>query len=415
MSNVEAIGAVTATLRNLILDAFKGDDDLGDTEVTVQPPDKARGQLNKPQLNLFLFQVTMNGAWRNQPIPQQVGSGEAGWPPLPLDLHYLLSAWGRDDNDVEAQRVLGRSMSTLHDHTVLGSDEIKNALPGNDLYRQVERVRLTPQPLTIDEISKLWSSLATNYRVSTAYEASVVLIESRRPAQTPLPVLTRGPRDTGFPAQANLDPPFPYVTEIEPSNDHPASRLGEQITIKGFKLDGANVSVEFANPLVPDLPPLTLPRNDDPARITLTLPDDNAARAGWVAGVYRVSANLTRAGDDQSRTTNGAPFALAPAITAPDPLEAVVDPAGKASLQLTIKPNVLPDQRVGLLLGDRELLPEAHDAPTNTLTFSISGVAPQQTYLARLRIDGVDSIFFVTDPQSGLLTYDQSQIVTFTQ
>lgn len=414
MSNVEAIGAVTATLRNLIEDAFKGADDLGNTEVTTRPPDKARGQLNKPQLNLFLFQVTINGAWRNQPIPQQAKSGELAWPPLPLDLHYLLSAWGKDDNDVEAHQVLGRAMGVLHDHAVLGSREIKNALKGNDLYRQIERVRITPQPLSIDEISKLWSSLATNYRVSSAYEASVVLIESRLSTVAPLPVLTRGPRDTGFPAQANLDPPFPTITEIQPPNDQPAARLGDEITVSGFKLDGVDLSVSFANPLVPDLPTLTLAPNDDPDRIVLTLPDDNTARAGWVAGMYRASATITGAGG-RPRTTNEVPFALAPAITAPDPLEAVVDQAGNATLQLTIKPNILPDQRASLLLGDREIHPNAHDAPTNNLTFAITGVAPHQTYLARLRIDGIDSIFIITDPASRLPVYDDSQRVTFTQ
>jgi hypothetical protein len=413
MSNVEAIGAVTATLRNLILDAFRNADDLGATRVTTQPPDQARGTSNVPQLNLFLFQATINGAMRNQPIAQQVKSGETGWPPLPLDLHYLLTAWGPDNEDVVAQRVLGRAMGVLHDHTVLGSDEIKNALPGNDLYRQVERVRITPQPLSIDDISKLWSSLATNYRVSSAYEASVVLIESKLQSSAPQPVLTRGPRDTGFPAAANLDPPFPTIMEIQPPNDQPAGRLGEQVTITGFKLDGGSLSVSFANPLVPDLPPLNLPPNDDPTRIVLTLPDDNDARTGWVAGIYRVSATLSRTGD-QARTTNEIPFSLAPTITAPDPLEAVVGQDGNATLQLTIKPNVLPDQHASLLLGDRVIPSNAHDSPRNSLTFAVTGVEANQTFLARLRIDGIDSIFIVVDPHSGLPVYDDSQRVTFT-
>ena len=53
------------------------------------------------------------------------------------------------------------------------------------------QIRITPEPLTVDEMSKLWSSFQKEYRMSTAYQASVVLIESDRRARAPLPVLTR--------------------------------------------------------------------------------------------------------------------------------------------------------------------------------------------------------------------------------
>jgi uncharacterized protein DUF4255 len=413
MSNVEAIGAVTATLQGLLAGAFKDDEEFSETEVTVKPLDKARGDRNVAQLNLFLVQPTINGAWRNQPIPQQIKPGELGAPPLPLDLHYLLTAWGIGDEDLTAHQILGRAMSVLHDHAVLGTEEIKAALKGNDLHRQVERVRITPQPVTIDEISKLWSSFATSYRVSSMYEVSVVLIESRLPAKAPQPVLTRGRDDAGFPAQASLNPPFPTILGIQPPNDQPAARLGEVITITGFKLDATGLSVQFTNPLIPGLPPIELPANSEPSRILLTLPDDNNARSDWVAGLYAVTATLSRVGD-QPRKTNVVPFALAPAITAPDPLEAVVDPNGNATLALTIKPNILPDQHASLLLGDREIKPKAHDAATNTLTFAITKVGQGQRFLARLRIDGVDSVFIGSDSKTGRPIYDESQIVTFT-
>jgi hypothetical protein len=46
---------------------------------------------------------------------------------------------------------------------------------------------------------------------------------------------------------------------------------------------------------------------------------------------------------------------------------------------------------VALLLGDRELLPEARPAQTDTLKFRLKNVLPG-TYFARLRVDGVDSL-----------------------
>ncbi len=50
-------------------------------------------------------------------------------------------------------------------------------------------MRITLQPLSVEEISKLWTAFQTQFRTSVSYQVSVVLIESQRPAKTPLPVL----------------------------------------------------------------------------------------------------------------------------------------------------------------------------------------------------------------------------------
>ena len=78
MSNTLAIAATTSTLRNLLLAQIPMlDADLSDLEVTIQPPDLARKGITKAQLNLFLYQTVVNGAWRNLDMPRQVRPGEA--------------------------------------------------------------------------------------------------------------------------------------------------------------------------------------------------------------------------------------------------------------------------------------------------------------------------------------------------
>ena len=87
MSNSRAIAAVTATLRSLIERGFdpardpNSDPLLQGTAVTMQPPDEARGA-NPPerQLNLYLYQVMPNGAYRNADVPRQLRPGETGQP-----------------------------------------------------------------------------------------------------------------------------------------------------------------------------------------------------------------------------------------------------------------------------------------------------------------------------------------------
>src|SRR6266850_4384086 len=224
MSNSLAIAAVTATLRQLIEDGVR---DVPGAGASTQPPDKVT---TTNLVNLYLYQTVINAAWRNRDMPRQVKPGETGQPPLALNLYYLLTAYGQGDDSqtVDGHRLLGQAMRVMHDHPVLNSAEIKAAFPDGDLEDQIEHVRITPQPMTLDEMSKLWTTFQAKYRISTAYEVSVVLIESTRPSRTPLPVLKRGEDDRGVDAQGNLTPPFPTLIGIVfPTERQPSAELGD--------------------------------------------------------------------------------------------------------------------------------------------------------------------------------------------
>jgi hypothetical protein len=176
MSNALAIAAVTATLRHLLDHELNAD--LPGTKVTTRPPDRTREDLSVKQVNLFLYQTLPNAAWRNTGL-----SAAAAQPPLALNLYYLLWAHGQEEEEAgpSSHRLLGQAMRILHDHPVLDPAAIRAALPGNDLDEQPERVRITLQPLALDELLKLWTAFQAPYRLSVSYEASVVLIESSAP------------------------------------------------------------------------------------------------------------------------------------------------------------------------------------------------------------------------------------------
>ena len=70
-----------------------------------------------------------------------------------------------------------------------------------------------------------------------------------------------------------------------------------------------------------------------------------------------------------------------------------------------------PDQRASLLLGDQEILADAHLAQTATLTFLAQNLSAA-AYFVRLRVDGVDSLLVnqaLTPPK-----FDSTQQVTVT-
>ena len=104
-----------------MLDAFAAADvagAIGLAPVTVMPPDRVIRDDEPTGVNLYLHQVTPNPGWRNAGCPRASGTGERiGSPPLALDLHYLLTAYGAEPYHAEV--LLGHAMLALHDLGVL--------------------------------------------------------------------------------------------------------------------------------------------------------------------------------------------------------------------------------------------------------------------------------------------------------
>ena len=410
MSNALAVAAVTVTMQAILGTGVTADPDLTDTTVTVQPLDKARGSNTANQLNLFLYQVLPDAAWRNMNIPTQVGPLESGKPPLALTLHYLLTAFGRD-NDATVpfgHHLLGQAMSVLYDHALLGPDEIKAAtavpLPASNLDKQIERVRITLQPFSLEEISKLWTGLATQYRLSVAYEVSVALIDSTQSKRAPLPVLTRGPSDQGILSQATLIPPFPSLDQIHIPNNQPSALLGDTLVLTGQNLDGTSIGVQFDHPLwtaAVEVAPLA---GGTATQVSVKVPN---VPGNWPAGFYSVAVLVQRPGETYRRTTNLLSLALAPKIT--------ITPASAAGPNITYTvvciPDLRPEQEATLLIGDQEVSAQPHATQTNTATFNAQNLTAGP-YFVRLRVDGVDSLLVnrsVTPP-----VFDTTQQVTVT-
>ena len=405
MSNALAVAAVTATLEAILGSGVHADPDLSDTAMTALPPDKARGTITSNQINIFLYQIVPNAAWRNMDVPSLVKPGETGIPPLAIDLHYLITVFGRENDNSQPfdHHLMGRAMSLLYDHALLGPDEIRLAFPGSDLERQVERVRITMQPLNIEEISKLWTGFATQYRLSVAYDVSVALIDSTQPAKTPLPVLNRGPQDKGPTSQGNLIPPFPALDQVVPPAQQTSARLGDTLTLTGAMLDGTNIGVVFDHPLWPqpvESPPLP---GATSTQITVAIPNQPTI---WPAGIYSIAVSVQRPGEGYRRTTNALSFSLAPAIVI-TPKSA---PAGSVAFTVACSPQIWPGQKASLMISDQNIsLPDvsAQSASVNASISLSTGV-----YFARLRVDGVDSLLVdrsVTPP-----VFDTTQQVTIT-
>lgn len=400
MSNTLAIGAVTATLQQILGDIavpLPGDPDpdpeLADAHVTCRPLDTARENETKNQLNLFLYQVQANPSFRNASY-SGVRDGEQSNQPLALNLYYVATAYGAGGDDILAHRVLGRAMSILHDQSTLLRNALLSAMPKSDLSRQLERVRIRPHALTTDELSKLWTGFSKPYRLSVAYEVTVVLIESRRPTTAGLPVLVRGGH-----VRPNLELPYPILESFVCDQNRPAMRLGEPLTLNGRNLGGSPFVVHFAHRLLSA--PHDLTGTHDATHVELAIPNDPLT---WPAGIYTVTVDAT---SDQLRSTNTVAIPLAPQITS---ITKITSTPSLLVLAIGCAPAVRLEQKVSLIVGDRQIDPEPYTQQDTMLTFTIPQPPTGLTYL-RLRVDGVDSLLVTNFTQTPPV-YDSTQSLT---
>jgi Pvc16 N-terminal domain len=424
MSNALAIAGVTAVLRDLfasgMIDHAVTDAVGQGVTVTAVAPDRValEGADARPQLNIFLHQATPNAAWRNVALPSRDNNGHrVGNPPLALDLHYLVTAYGI--GDLQAEVLLGYAMQLLHETPMLSREKIRialnppsmpvdggalpsvyHALRASDLADQYEQLKITPWHVNTEDMSKLWSAFQAHYRPTAAYQVSVVLIEASQPSRAPLPVLSRGPltpsaidptlmRESGVAVRPDLMPPFPEIESVTLPNAQLSAHLGDVIVLNGHHLDGTNHRLLLTLPklrLELDVAP---PAAIDGTSVAFTLPPSPSA---FPAGTYIAALQVLRASETVPRTSNQVTLSIAPQITTltSPPQVFVANPSGTAAVTVGCRPDVRPTQRASLIVGSREVPANPHPAVTSTLTFTIPD-APVGIHRVRLRVDGIDS------------------------
>jgi hypothetical protein len=121
-----------------------------------------------PVLSIFLYRVdfnkTMRAAWSG--VGTYDGRGR-----LPLDLHYLLTAWA--DNAEHEQLILGRAMQCLESTPLLSGP----LLHSTGSWTTNECVQLALEDIPTEALMRTFDSLPVKYRLSVPYVARVVRID----------------------------------------------------------------------------------------------------------------------------------------------------------------------------------------------------------------------------------------------
>jgi len=172
MSDYAVLAAVSAALRDILWETIHDDpvvDALVASEsaiVFANPTETARDSANR--LSVWLYHVSENEFVKNQPLRPL--DGDLEYPPLALNLAYLLTPFGTSG---EADHlILGKSMQVLFDNAVVLLSDTTS-----DIH---EELHIVLARLPLNELSHVWEALREPYRLSVAYEVRVTRVDSTR-------------------------------------------------------------------------------------------------------------------------------------------------------------------------------------------------------------------------------------------
>jgi hypothetical protein len=363
--------------------------------ISTLAPHTIKSDPDENGLNIFLFLVTINQGYLNYDLPRRDTRGRIISNPLVgLDLHYLLTPYSIDNNEILTQQILGSTIRILHEKSVLTRqiiahefDIIEAADPLNNivnsgLEKQNESIKLVNKPLSIEDLTKLWSSyFQTNYRLSVAYVASPVIIESKKEAIHSLPVQERKIFVRQFRS--------PIIEQIEPFVIQWDQNINKRIIhIIGKNLVSNNLKVEIGESQIPS-DHLTIISDE---KITVNLPNDLPAGIKRVKIIYGISNEDDDIGFNSNHLeyeSNTSIFILAPFITTDFPLQIV-----KGTIfDLDFKPPLKENQKIEVVIGEKifsQAFAKDQIFPTETMKID-SKDFPVTKSLFRLRINGADS------------------------
>lgn len=342
-----AIKDVTHMLRRLLEVAIKGSGFLT-PKVTTLPP--STDLPNEQGANLYLYRViespfTKNQDWRGDRKPTLPSTR----PALGLQLFYLITPLSKketiDGDDInrgeEAHSILGAIMLALQENPILNDVHLPTLDADLELPPSIrdsfEQVKVTLLPTDVNELSKIWATINQPYRLSVAYEVSIVEL-----TPTPPPSVVGGiVLSTGVHV-ITLDPP--RLTALDKPADAlvlgDADELQRQsLTIHGSGLSfPRNLPDPGRSPPPKQIPivriggkPVTLVEAPVPTdqAITVLLPTDLEAGPN-----VDVSVTLN------SRTSTPLTFTVSPWLVRTTPLRIALDSASvDADRQLNLEGN----------------------------------------------------------------------------
>lgn len=130
-------------------------------------------------VSLFLYRIYVDGTDRS-PEGRVELDGQRQFPQMPVQLHFLLTAWGTDAS--LQQYLAGWMMRTIEDYPVLPAGLLNRRYDEDaPVFWADETVELSNVGLDTEDLFALWDLIGSNsYQLSVPYQARGIRIESSR-------------------------------------------------------------------------------------------------------------------------------------------------------------------------------------------------------------------------------------------
>lgn len=174
MANYQAIAAVSEGVIQLLRTNYKPEL-FNDTELDFKvyvAQDFASPML--AGVSLFPYRVFHNGTHR-QPAGRMGVDGKRQKAQLPLELHFILTAWGRDPS--LQNTIAGWMMRTMEDTPTLGPSLLNSIWP--NVFSADETIEIVLGEMSTEDMFQMWDVLTERgYSLSVPYVARILRIES---------------------------------------------------------------------------------------------------------------------------------------------------------------------------------------------------------------------------------------------
>lgn len=380
MSDFRAIGAVSNSIRDLLEAEM-----ANAVNVTVAAPDVDITIVDTTQrINLFLYKVDENGSLKNMDVPGRGHPAAFGRPPLSLDLHYLLTAYGAtEEEQIGAQELLADAMRVLHDFPIILGANLDIAL-----RNEIEHVKLYLEPLSLEELSKIWSAVTRPMRLSVSYLVTVVQIENLVPRKFPRPVSeppVGGPRIHAVTFRAPRIERVLMIRKDDPQNRERSvayARIGDRLVLRGTDFTSNGLRVFLG-----EVDATAGVTKIEPDRIEVTVPDDVALQPGPTAAVVQNDLLIGEPpAPHRGFRSNSAAFVVVPEMTTLTP-DLNVDPQ-----TLTIQGARLWHETLdSLAIVGTEVIRTYTTATPGEIAFDLPAL-PAGAHLVRVRVNGAESL-----------------------
>ncbi len=125
-------------------------------------------------VSVFLYRIYQNGSSRT-PSGRLLPDGSRQSTKLPLDIHFLLTAWAKKAS--LQHQIAGWMMRVMEDNPTLPASLLNAYRP--DVFRRDEAVEIGLTELSVEDMFHVWEVMINHvYQLSVPYQARMLEIES---------------------------------------------------------------------------------------------------------------------------------------------------------------------------------------------------------------------------------------------